>query len=250
LEFRVVEENEDWIVVDKPAGLLIHPSKPDGRRTLWHGLSELLAFEIASGGQVSVINRLDRETSGLVLVAKTAAAARRLSMQMQNRMVKKEYLALVWNWPEEDVFTVDNPILRRGEVEESEVYLMQKAHPKGTPAVTHFRVLQRVEWNTSNGDKFALVHADLVTGRMHQVRVHLASKGHPVVGDKIYGPSERWYLDFIDRGWTPEMEAQLLMARHALHCAMLEIPGEGRWESALPGDMQEFLNAARQVQRD
>src|SRR2546423_14347153 len=96
LRFTVVDETEDYIVVDKPPFLLTHPTKPDQRTTLWKELRELLAYEIANGGQVSIVNRLDRETSGLVLVGKTAAAARRFGLLMQDRQLHKEYLAIVW----------------------------------------------------------------------------------------------------------------------------------------------------------
>src|SRR5256885_2831316 len=98
--FTVIDETDDYIVVDKPAFLLTHPSKPDQRVTLWKQLRELLAFEIANGGQVSIVNRLDRETSGIVLVAKTAAAARRFGLLMEQWRFHKEYLAIVWGWPD------------------------------------------------------------------------------------------------------------------------------------------------------
>src|SRR3954447_18349394 len=92
LHFEIVDESDDYVVVKKPPFLLIHPTKPNGAPTLWKQLRELLAFEIASGGQVSIINRLDRETSGLVLVAKTAAAAREYGLLMQRHSLRKEYL--------------------------------------------------------------------------------------------------------------------------------------------------------------
>src|SRR6202007_1823236 len=93
--FAVIDETEDYIVVDKPPLLLAHPTKPDGPPTLWQELRELLAFEIANGGQVSIVNRLDRETSGIVLVAKNAKAARRFGLLMQQQRIAKEYLAIV-----------------------------------------------------------------------------------------------------------------------------------------------------------
>jgi 23S rRNA pseudouridine1911/1915/1917 synthase len=112
--FKIIDENNDYIVVDKPAFLLIHPTKPDQRTTLWKQLRELLAFEIANGGQVSIVNRLDRETSGLVLVAKTAAAARRFGLLMQQQRFHKEYLAIVWGWPDWQTKIVDAPMARQG----------------------------------------------------------------------------------------------------------------------------------------
>src|SRR6476620_3251146 len=114
-DFKIIDETGDYIVVDKPPLLLIHPTKPNGATTLWAELRQLLAFEIACGGQVSIVNRLDRETSGVVLVAKTAAAAREFGLRMLRREFAKEYLALVWGWPEQKAWEVDEPILRQGE---------------------------------------------------------------------------------------------------------------------------------------
>src|SRR5688572_8492216 len=92
---HIVAESADWVVVSKPPFMEAHPSKPNGRRTLWHELRDLLAFELVNGGQVSIINRLDRETSGLTLIAKTRAVAREFGLLMAQRQVEKEYLALV-----------------------------------------------------------------------------------------------------------------------------------------------------------
>ena len=89
--------------------------------------------------------------------------------------------------------------------------------------------------------KFSLIRAMPTTGRTHQIRVHLASLGHPLVGDKIYGPDEQLYLQFIKTGWTPELERQLLLPRHALHATKLAIEGEGEWTSPLPVDLAKFL---------
>src|SRR5436305_3088033 len=97
--FTIVDETADYAVVDKPPFLLVHPTKPDGARTLWSELRNLFAFELANGGQVSIVNRLDRETSGLVLVAKTAEAARKFGLAMQDQRIEKEYLAIVWGSP-------------------------------------------------------------------------------------------------------------------------------------------------------
>src|SRR5216684_661151 len=122
-DFRIIDETDDYIVVDKPAFLLTHPTKPDQRTTLWKELRELLAFEITNGGQVSIVNRLDRETSGLVLVAKTAAAARRFGILMQQQRLKKEYLAVVWGWPEWETKIVNAPVGRQGKHGKSAIWL-------------------------------------------------------------------------------------------------------------------------------
>ena len=103
-EFRVLGETADLLAVDKPAGLLVHPSKPGGPKTLWDGLRELLSYEIANSGQVSLINRLDRETSGIVLVAKSSAAARQAAIAMQEGKIRKTYLAILTGHPAEETF--------------------------------------------------------------------------------------------------------------------------------------------------
>ena len=233
-DFQIIDETDDYLVVDKPPYLLIHPTKPDGTPTLWKELRELLAFEIANGGQVSIVNRLDRETSGLVLVAKTSAAARRFGLLMQEQRLKKEYLAIVWGWPDWNTQTVDAPLARQGKHGTSPIWLKQAIHPAGAPAQTEFHVERRFVRSTSAGEKFALVRAIPRTGRTHQIRVHLASLGHPIVGDKIYGPDERLYLQFIETGWTPELERQLLLPRHALHATKLAVDGETKWTAPCP----------------
>ena len=200
-------------------------------------MRELLAFEIANGGQVSIVNRLDRETSGLVLVAKTSAAARRFGLLMQRRRLKKQYLAIVWGWPEWETKVVDAPLDRQGKHQKSEIWLKQMIHSAGAPAQTEFRVERRFtrpggpDAGALPTDKFSLIRAIPRTGRTHQIRVHLASIGHPIVGDKIYGPDEKLYLRFIETGWTDELERRLLLPRHALHSAKLTIEGEIEWES-------------------
>jgi len=273
-DFRIIDETDDYIVVDKPAFLLTHPTKPDQRTTLWKELRELLAFEIANGGQVSIVNRLDRETSGLVLVAKTSAAARRFGLLMQEHRLRKEYLAIVLGWPEWETKIVDAPIDRQGKHQPSVIWLKQMIHPAGAPALTELRVKKRITRSTStpspaasplplpgqgedggegrikfpkqncafSENKFALVHAIPKTGRTHQIRVHLASLGHPVVGDKIYGPNEQLYLEFIETGWTPKLERELLLPRHALQSSKLAIENEHEWTSQLPAELARFVD--------
>ncbi len=246
-KFRVIAETDDYLVADKPPFLLIHPSKPDGTPTLWAALRELLAFELVNGGQVSIVNRLDRETSGLVLIAKNAVSARRYGLAMERRQIEKEYLALVWGWPGWQGTLVDAPLARQGDHAPSAVWLKQAIHEKGAPAATEFRVEERF---TREGEKFAVVRAIPRTGRTHQIRVHLAHLGHPIVGDKIYGPNEKLYLRFIKTGWTDELERQLLLPRHALHSARLRLAGELDWQSPLPQDLAGWMRAQQGVGRD
>ncbi len=250
--FKIIDESDEYIVVDKPALLLTHPTKPDQRTTLWKQLRELLAFEIANGGQVSIVNRLDRETSGLVLVAKTSAAARRFGLFMQQQRVHKEYFAIVWGWPDWETKIVDAPMTRQGKHQPSAIWLKQMIHPEGAPAFTEFRVEQRFT-NAGPGDRalagerFMLIRAIPKTGRTHQIRVHLASLGYPIVGDKIYGPNEKLYLEFIETGWTPKLKRELLLPRHALHSAKLVIDNEYEWkERRLPRrSARRFVAALR-----
>ncbi|MFZ4681858.1 MAG: RluA family pseudouridine synthase [Terrimicrobiaceae bacterium] len=235
-EFRILGETEEFLAVDKPAGLLVHPTKPGGPRTLWDGVCDLLGYELATGGQVSIVNRLDRETSGVVVIAKTALAARLAGLAMQAREFHKEYLALVFGWPGWDELEIDEPIIRLGEVARSELWLERAVHPSGSPACTRFRVVRREQ---SGARRFALVKAVPVTGRTHQIRVHLAHLGFPVIGDKIYARGRQHYLRFIETGWTPELEAALWMPRHALHCTRMEWQ-DLVWESSLPEDLANF----------
>ncbi len=208
-------------------------------------MRELFAFEIASGGQVSIVNRLDRETSGLVLVAKTSAAARRFGLLMQQQRVKKEYLAIAWGWPDWERYSVDAPLDRQGKHQQSAIWLKQMIHPNGAPAQTEFRVERRFLRPTRVAEKFSVIRAIPRTGRTHQIRVHLSAIGHPIVGDKIYGPDEDLYLRFIETGWTRELEQQLLLPHQALHSTELAVEGEQKWSSPLPADLAEFFGAQK-----
>ena len=233
-DFTVIKETVDYIVVDKPAPLLIHPSVPGNPPTLLDGLQELLAYEIANGATLSIINRLDRETSGVVIVAKNKETARKLSLAMQERRVSKEYVAVVHGTPTQNRFTISDPILRAGEVEESAIWVKQIPHPAGTPCCTSFETLEQ------HGE-LTLLRVSPKTGRMHQIRVHSKQAGFPIVGDKIYGPDENCYLDFIENGWTQELEEMLLMPRQALHCHRMSIPGFGTWQAGLPVEFEHLL---------
>jgi len=147
----------------------------------------------------------------------------------------------VWGWPERDEWEVDAPMLRLGSVEPFRVWLKQGIHPAGSEARTRFRVERRFRRATANGSEFALVRAFPETGRTHQIRVHLAHSGHAIVGDKIYGPDEACYLEFIETGWTPALAGRLLLARHALHSAVLRSASRGlSWHAPLPRDLADF----------
>ncbi len=239
----ILEETVDWVVVDKPPHIAIHPSRPGETGTLWNHLKELLAYEVVNGGQVSIINRLDRDTSGLVLIAKNAAAARRFCRAMERRQFHKEYLALVSGWPPENRYEIDAPLARQGLHLPSRIWVKQTVHPDGAPSATVVTVEKRFTRSSTNGGRFSLVRAIPLTGRMHQIRVHLAHIGHPLVGDKIYGPDEGCYLRFIETGWTPELERTLLLPRQALHSALLRLDSDPplEWRARLPDDMAAWM---------
>jgi len=226
---------------------MVHPSNPGNPPTLLDGLRQYFAFEIACGGQLAIVTRLDRETSGLVLVSKHRLAARELGKAMERRQFRKIYHAVAWGWPEEDAFTIDAPLRRKGEFSASPVYVRQAVHPEGRPSRTDVVVERRVRLDTTNGNRFSLLRCMPVTGRMHQIRAHLHHAGFPIVGDKIYGPADQWYLDFIETGWTPGMEAALLIDRQALHASGFGWE-ERSWHDPIPPDLESFLGAAASKQ--
>ncbi len=240
VNFRVIDESDDWIVVDKPAPLIVHPANRQSEPTLLGGLEHLLSYEIHTGGRLGIVTRLDRETSGVVLVAKHTEAARRLGRIFEMRQAIKEYVAVVAGWPEADSWECAEPILRAGEIGPSEIWVRQVVNRSGRDCRTRFRVERRFERETI---RFATVRCFPETGRMHQIRVHLAYCGFPIVGDKIYSGNGSEYLEWMSHGWRPELENRLFLPRHALHATSLEIPWRNssmRWESPLPVDLEEF----------
>jgi 23S rRNA pseudouridine1911/1915/1917 synthase len=198
-----------------------------------------------------MINRLDRETSGLVIVAKNERAARILGKQVLRREIQKEYVAICWGEFQQENGVVDKPI---GLTKESVVYTKRVVVPTGReagkPCVTEFAVEKRLGGSYrcgGTGQGFTVVRLRPRTGRAHQLRVHMAWLGHPIVGDKVYGPDETLYLQFIKYGVSEEMLGRLLLPRHALHAERVAfrsprtgLPCEVRAE--LPADMKTFID--------
>jgi 23S rRNA pseudouridine1911/1915/1917 synthase len=223
----VIYEDERLIVINKPGDVVCHPSKHGPWSSLVGAVREHLRL-----GTVHLVFRLDRETSGVVVLAKDPRTASRLQTAMQDRKVAKAYDALLTGELAAAV-RVDQPL---GPDIASPVFMKSAVCADGQPSATLFEPVSR-------GGGFTLVRVTTETGRKHQIRAHAQWLGHSVVGDKIYGPDARLYLDFIDRGWTPELERVLLIPRQALHCARIDLHAAGMpfaFEAPLPADMADF----------
>ncbi len=206
--FDVIYEDEAMVVVDKPAGLPVHPSASYHRNTLTFLLRERYPEQTPH-----LAHRLDRETSGVLVCARTLEDERHLKKAFERRQVKKTYLAIVRGSLERDEGRIDLPLGRPDEG----LHLLMEVRADGAPSRTRYRVVARAPEHT-------LVALAPETGRQHQLRVHLAALGHPIVGDKLYGPEgPQPFLDYIEEGMTPEIAARLGHERQALHAHQLTL---------------------------
>ena len=235
LTFEVVHDDGAVMGIDKPAGLPIHRTASYHRHTLTYLLRE--RFE-ASGFVPRVAHRLDRETSGLVLCGRSLEAERGLKIAFQDHAVQKTYLAIVAGVPEQRAGEITHNM---GPVREG-LHLLMEIRDDGLAAHTEYRVLAR-------RSRHALLALSPRTGRQHQLRVHLAAIGHPIVGDKLYGPErEQPFLEVIERGLSPDLLTRLGHPRQALHAlsAALPHPVSGtrlRLEAPLARDLQQLWNS-------
>ncbi|MDA8044125.1 MAG: RluA family pseudouridine synthase [Actinomycetota bacterium] len=231
--FGIVHSDEAVVVVDKPAGLVVHPGHGPHRPTLVQGLlarfPDLAAMAVgASSERPGIVHRLDKGTSGLLVVARSPEGRDDLIAQLARREVKREYLALVFGHVDSDAGLIDAP-LRRSDTDPSRI----RVQIGGRPARTRYEVLDRFDHPVPS----TLVRCRLETGRTHQIRVHLASIGHPVAGDDRYGGGAR-------RGW-PDLGPE----RPFLHAAALGFrhPSSGQachFEAPLHDDL---MNVLRQI---
>ena len=232
----ILHEDSHLIVLNKPAGMLVHPANDMYTGTLVNALLAHCTDLSGIGGveRPGIVHRLDKDTSGILVVAKTDVVHRELSAQFEKHSITRQYLAIVCGIPAETAGTIDARIARS----RRDRRRMTTVENHGRHAVTHYEVLERYP-------KFALVQLTLETGRLHQIRVHLQHIGHPVAGDAIYGGEQRAIND-ADTGALKHALAQL--KRQALHARLLGFvhptTGENLTFSApMPKDMQRVLDA-------
>ncbi|MGO4151892.1 RluA family pseudouridine synthase [Cupriavidus sp. YAF13] len=233
---NVVYEDATLLVIDKPAGLVVHPAAGNWGGTVLNGLLHRYP-EAASLPRAGIVHRLDKETSGLMVVARTLTAQTDLVRQLQARTVKRSYLALVWGETPESG-TIDAPI---GRDPRERIRMAIVLTNSGKPSRTHFRTLGTVPLGRGH---VSMVMCQLETGRTHQIRVHFESIGHPMVGDPVY------HRAATQRGQRPAIKAPLPvpLARQALHAFRLGLvhPATGKlasWEAQPPDDLQALIEA-------
>ncbi|MBR7159353.1 MAG: RluA family pseudouridine synthase [Alphaproteobacteria bacterium] len=241
IKLDILYEDEDIVVVNKPAGMVVHPGAGNYEGTLVNALLFHCQDSLSGIGGVKrpgIVHRIDKETSGILVVAKNDAAHHGLAEQFEVHSIERMYQAIVWG--------VLNPLSGtiNGNIARSKLNRQKMALVKtgGKEAITHYKVVESLQ-----NRALALVECNLETGRTHQIRVHLTSLGHPLVGDKVYGGKQRYMKNVI----APE--ARMLaedFPRQALHAAVLgfEHPKSGellRFEAPMPEDMQKLLAALR-----
>jgi 23S rRNA pseudouridine1911/1915/1917 synthase len=232
LKAWTLERTADWLAVNKPAGLVCHPSKHGP----WSSLVGA-AREWMGDAELHMPSRLDRETSGIVVLVRRRELASAMQRAVQHGQVRKGYLAVLEGELERPL-EVDLPL---GRATGSRVFLKQAPRPDGYPARTRFVPL---EWRGAK----TLARVEPATGRLHQIRVHAAAIGHPVCGDKLYGPDEGLFLEFLRHGMTESLRKRLGAERQMLHAEWLEFElpcGALRFEAPPAEDLRAFWENLR-----
>jgi len=244
----IVYEDDDIIVIDKPRGLVVHPAAGHETGTLVNALIAHCGASLSGIGGVrrpGIVHRLDKDTTGLMVVAKNDRAHQSLTAQFADHgrtgPMRRGYMAFVWGVPNRQRGTVEAPIERHPHAREK-----MAVRPSGREAVTHWEIQE--SFSGRDGKPIAtLLECQLETGRTHQIRVHLAHIGHPLMGDGTYGPHFKTKASHLG----PKSQAALTaLGRQALHAYLLvlEHPKTGdilQWESALPKDLMLLQNALR-----
>jgi 23S rRNA pseudouridine1911/1915/1917 synthase len=227
MDLRIVYEDDDVIVLDKPAGLVVHPAPGNRDHTLVNALLAHCGSSLSGIGGVArpgIVHRLDKDTSGLIVVAKNDAAHHALSGQFADRSLSRTYRALVWGLPVPSAGSIDAPIGRSPKDRKK-----MAVTSKGRSALTHYKVIEEY------GD-VSLVECQLATGRTHQIRVHLAHIKHPVVGDPVYGKSRAKKGEESLQNFP--RQALHAVALHFIHPRTHKLK---KFTSKLPKDMQKLI---------
>jgi 23S rRNA pseudouridine1911/1915/1917 synthase len=240
VDFSIVYEDQTLIVIDKPAGVVVHPAPGHSSGTLVHGLLEHCGDLSGIGGVLrpGIVHRLDKGTSGLMVVAKNDKAHEALAGQFKKGGVKKEYLALVHEAPRAPKGKIDLPIGRHP-IHRKRMAVVRVA---GKQALTLWEVKDRYR------NKFALLQINLKTGRTHQIRVHLSHMGYPVVGDPVYGPKRVWWK----KNFPGVNKIHEVLVRQMLHAGRLAFvhPEKGelcKFETPIPEDMAGVMVALKRL---
>ena len=232
--FEIIFEDADLLVVNKPAGLVCHPTKGDE-------LSSLISrarLHLGSGASAHICSRLDRETSGVALIARNKQTASQLGRLLEKRSVEKEYLAIAHGTVMEAHGLIELPL---GKDDLSRIAIKDKVRPDGAAAKTEYWVERHF---SRDGKDFTLLRLLLHTGRKHQIRIHLSSIGHPIVGDKLYGGDEDLYMALVEDRLTPEQRQRLLLPNQALHSKSIRFSWRGlpvSFSAAPDKDFTDFL---------